>query len=114
MRREEREKERRDFRVPAKLPVKQFWQIPVYEVATRSMIDTDQKKSALSSTQDLQKNADGSVDLCFGPELPEGVNEKNWIKTKPGEGWFTLPRLYAPIEPILNKTWRWNDIERIK
>ena len=25
-----------------------------------------------------------------------------------------LPRLYAPLEPILNKTWRWNDIERIE
>ncbi len=101
------------LRVPAKVPVKQFWQIPIYEVATRSMIHTDQKKSALSSTQDMQKNADGSVDLYFGPELPEGVSEKNWIKTIPGEGWFTLPRLYAPLEPILNKTWRWNDIERV-
>ncbi len=100
--------------VPAKVPVKQFWQIPIYEVATRSMINTDQKKSALSSTQDLQKNADGSVDLYFGPELPEGVSEKNWIKTIPGEGWFTLPRLYAPLEPILDKTWRWNDIEKVK
>lgn len=40
--------------------------------------------------------------------------EKNWIKAKPGEGWFTLPRLYAPLEPILDKTWRWNDIERVK
>jgi len=42
------------------------------------------------------------------------VIEKNWIKTKPGEGWFSLPRLYAPLEPIINKEWRWNDIERIK
>ncbi len=102
------------LRVPAKVPVKQFWQIPVYEVETRSMIDTDQKKSALSSTKDLQKNDDGSVDLYFGPELPEGVDERNWIKTIPGEGWFTLPRLYAPLEPILDKTWRWNDIELVK
>ena len=41
------------------------------------MIHTDQKKSALSSTQDLKKNTDGSVDLYFGPELPEGVSDKN-------------------------------------
>jgi hypothetical protein len=81
------------LRVPGKVPVRQFWQIPVYEVATRSMIDTDQKKSALSRTQDLERNEDDSVDLYFGPELPEGVSEKNWIKTKPGEGWFTLPIL---------------------
>ncbi|MEE8607563.1 MAG: DUF1214 domain-containing protein, partial [Nitrospiraceae bacterium] len=101
------------LRVPADVPVKQFWQIPVYEVATRSMINTDQKRSTLSSTHDFKRNDDGSVDLYFGPGAPKGF-EKNWIKTKPGEGWFTLLRLYAPLEPILNKTWRWNDIERIK
>ncbi len=101
------------LRVPADVPVKQFWQIPVYEVATRSMIDTDQQKSTLSSTDDLRKNEDGSVDLYFGPKSPEGF-EQNWVKTIPGEGWFILPRLYAPLEPILDKTWRWNDIELVK
>ncbi len=99
--------------MPADVPVAQFWQIPVYEVATRSMINTDQKKSTLSVTDDLRKNDDGSVDLYFGPEAPEGF-EQNWIKMKSGEGWFTLPRLYAPLEPILDKTWRWNDIELVK
>jgi hypothetical protein len=101
------------LRVPADVPVMQFWQIPVYEVVTRSMINTDQKKSTLSGTDDLRRNADGSVDLYFGPVAPQGF-EQNWIKTIPNEGWFTLPRLYAPLEPILNKTWRWNDIERIE
>ncbi len=100
------------LRVPAEVPVKQFWEIPVYEAATRSYIDTDQGRSALSGTDNLKRNADGSVDLYFGPKAPKGF-EKNWIKTKPGEGWFTLPRLYAPLEPILDKTWRWNDIEKI-
>jgi hypothetical protein len=102
------------LRVQAKVPVKQFWQIPVYEAATRSLINTDQKKSTFSGGDDLKRNADGSVDLYFGPELPKGVSEKNWIKTKPGQGWFTLPRLYAPLKSILDKTWRWNDIERVK
>ncbi len=101
------------LRVPAEVPVAQFWQIPVYEVATRSLINTDQQRSTLSGTDELHRNDDGSVDLYFGPELPEGVSEENWIKTFPGEGWFTLPRLYAPLEPILDKTWQWNDIERV-
>ena len=74
---------------------------------------TSQQKSTLSGTDDLRRNDDGSVDLYFGPEAPEGY-EKNWIKTRPGEGWLTLPRLYGPLEPILDKTWRWNDIERIE
>ena len=101
------------LRVQAKVPVTQFWQIPVYEASTRSLIDTDQGRSTLSGTDDLRRNADGSVDLYFGPEAPEGY-EQNWVKTKPGEGWFSVPRLYAPLEPILNKTWRWNDIELVK
>jgi hypothetical protein len=41
-------------------------------------------------------------------KAPKGF-EKNWIKTIPGEGWFTLPQLYEPLEPILDKMWRWND-----
>ena len=98
----------------ANVPVKLFWQLPVYEVATRALIHTDQKRSVLSSTEQLKKNADGSVDIYFAPKLPEGISEKNWIKTESGEGCFTLPRLYAPLDPILDKTWRWNDIEKIK
>ena len=100
------------LRVPKDVPVAQFWQIPVYEVGTRSMINTDQGRSTLSGGDELRRNDDGSVDLYFGPEAPDGF-EQNWIKTIPGEGWFTLPRLYSPLEPILDKTWEWNDIERL-
>lgn len=100
--------------VPDDVPVKQFWQIPVYEVRTRALIQNKQGRTSLSSTQKLKTNDDGSFDLWFAPELPDGVPERNWVQTIPDEGWFTLPRLYAPLEPILNKEWRWNDIERVK
>jgi hypothetical protein len=100
--------------VPAEVPVKQFWQIPVYEVSTRAMINAPQQRTSLASTDDLAKNEDGSVDLFFAPELPNGVPESNWVQTIPNEGWFSLPRLYAPLEPILTQEWRWNDIERVK
>ena len=100
--------------MPAEVPVTQFWQVPVYSNATRSLIDTDQKRPTRSSTDDgLVVNEDGSVDVYFGPEAPEGL-EPNWIKTKPGEGWFVLLRLYGPLEPILERTWMPNDIERLK
>jgi len=99
--------------VPADVPVAQFWQIPVYEVATRALINADQQRTSLSSTDELVRNEDGSADLYFAPQLPNGVPKSNWVQTIPNAGWFTLPRLYAPLEPILNKTWRWNDLERI-
>lgn len=99
--------------MPAEVPVAQFWQIPVYEVATRSIINTDQKRATRSGTDNLRKNADGSVDLYFGPKAPKGY-EQNWIKTIPGEGFFLLPRFYGPLKPIIDKTWKLNDVERIK
>ena len=72
------------LRVQADVQVTQFWQIPLYDVSTRSLIDTDQKRSTLSGTDELIQNDDGPVDLYFGPEPPKGF-EQNWIKTKPGE-----------------------------
>ena len=54
---------------------------------------------------DLLKNADGSVDLYFGPAAPAG-KEKNWMQTVPGKGWNTILRLYGPLEPWFDKTWR--------
>ena len=47
-----------------------------------------------------------SVDLYFGPELPEGAPESNWVKTVPGKGWFTLFRLYSPKKPFFDQSWK--------
>jgi hypothetical protein len=35
------------------------------------------------------EDADGSVDILFGPEMPQG-RERNWIRTVPGRGWFPI------------------------
>ncbi len=100
--------------VPGEVPVAQFWQIPVYEVSTRALIQNDQGRTSLAGNREMVANDDGSFDLWFSPELPAGVPESNWVQTIREEGWFTLPRLYAPLEPILTKEWRWNDIERVE
>ena len=96
------------LRMPVEVPVTQFWQIPVYDVATRALINTDQKRGTLSGSDQLRKNADGSIDLYFGPEAPAGY-ESNWIKTIPGKGWFILPRLYGPLTPIWDRSWKLDD-----
>jgi hypothetical protein len=38
--------------------------------------------------------------------------EKNWIQTVPGKGWFVLFRFEGPLEPFFDKTWKPADIER--
>jgi hypothetical protein len=62
--------------------------------------------------QDLQENADGSINLYFGPESPEGM-ESNWIQTTPGKGWFVLFRWYGPTEAWWDRSWQLEDFVRL-
>lgn len=102
------------LRVPAKVPVADFWALTVYDVETRAMIETPQHLAELNpNIGQLKPNADGSTDLYFGPKAPEG-HESNWIQTLPGKSWFTYFRLYGPTEPFYDKSWRLPDIERVK
>ena len=64
------------------------------------------------ATKACRKNPDGSVDLYVGPTAPGGY-EKNWLQTVPGKAWFAYFRLYGPLEPYLNRTWRLPDIESV-
>ena len=101
------------LRVPPNAPAKQFWALTLYDTETRSFIDTPHDIAGLDSRKDLVKNADGSVDLYIGPEAPKG-NEKNWIPTAPGRGWFGLFRLYAPTEAYFDRSWKLPDLARGK
>jgi hypothetical protein len=98
------------LRVPVGAPVEQFWSFSVYDVETRSLLDSG-TRSDVSSRMDLTLNEDGSVDLYFGPEAPEGL-ENNWVKTIPGRGWFTYFRLYGPTQVFFDRAWTLNNIER--
>ena len=99
--------------IPANAPVAQFWSVTLYDNDDRCLIDTGQLPDK-SSRMKLELNEDGSVDLYFGPELPEGTPESNWTKTVPGEGWFTYFRLYAPTQPYFDKAWELPDIKKLK
>jgi hypothetical protein len=37
----------------------------------------------------------------------------NWIQTTPGKGWFTILRLYRPLEPFFTKEWRPSESEEV-
>jgi hypothetical protein len=99
------------LRLPPNIPVKDFWSVIVYGDQTRSMVQTDQRFPSVSSeSKGLQVNADGSIDVFFGPKAPAG-KESNWVQTIPDKGWNTILRLYGPLEPWFAKTWRPGEIE---
>ncbi|UCF32573.1 MAG: DUF1254 domain-containing protein [Phycisphaerales bacterium] len=97
--------------LPPDVPAKDFWSIVVYDNQTRSMLQSTRFPS-LNSQRGVPQNADGSFDIYFGPKAPAG-KESDWIKTMPGKGWNMLLRLYGPLEPWFDKTWRPGEIELV-
>ena len=100
--------------VPADPPAKQFWSVTVYDEKNRQMLVNETKRMDVSSRNPaVAKNADGSTDVYVGPTAPRGY-ENNWIRTKPGEGWFVLFRFYGPTEKLFDKSWVLPDFEKVK
>jgi len=107
------------LRLPKGVPAKNFWSICVYDPQTRSQLQTGQPYQSLNNAQgelelnaqgELDVNDDGSVDILFGPEAPAELRS-NWIQTVPGKGWFTALRLYGPLEPWYDQSWKPGDVE---
>ncbi|WP_425045703.1 DUF1214 domain-containing protein [Primorskyibacter sp. S87] len=100
--------------VPANVPAKDFWSFTLYDNQTRSMLQTDAQFPAIGSNDTgVVQNEDGSYDIYFAPEAPEG-KESNWVQTVPGKGWNTIFRLYGPLESWFDQTWRPGDIELVE
>ncbi len=100
--------------LPGPIPAKNFWSFTVYDNQTRSLLPTDQKVAGIDSTlPGIQKNAEGGFTIWFGPKAPAG-QENNWVQTMPDKGYSVLLRLYGPLEPWFNQTWRPGDMELIE
>lgn len=100
--------------VPPNVPAKDFWSFTLYDNQTRSMLQTDERFPGIDNNRPgMIENADGSYDVYFGPAAPMG-QENNWVQTVPGRGWNTIFRLYGPLEPWYDKTWRPGEIELVE
>jgi hypothetical protein len=99
--------------VPPKIPINNFWSVLVYDSLSRSELQNGQPFPSVSQYTDPRIDANGSVDIYFGPKMPKG-QEKNWIRTVPKKGWFPIFRFYGPLEPFFDKSWKLNDIEKMK
>ena len=101
--------------IPANPPAQRFWSFVVYDPQTRSMLQSKEMPYPSKNNKrnpEMAKNADGSIDLYFGPEAPAG-QESNWVKTVPGKGWFGIFRLYGPGQEWFDRTWKLGEIEQL-
>ena len=99
--------------VPSNVPVRNFWAITTYDLESASYIRNVEPSSIDSNMKDVKKNADGSVDIYFGPEPPKG-KESNWLPTDPNRRFFLLARFYGPEPALFDGSFELNDIELMK
>jgi hypothetical protein len=98
--------------VPPNVPVEQYWSVTAYDRETHALIRGVQRASRSSHIPELQKNADGSLDLYFGPKAPKGL-ESNWVPTDRTRKFELMFRAYAPTKALFEKTWVLPDVERV-
>jgi hypothetical protein len=100
------------------IPQVNFWSVTAYDNMSRSMLDTPQRYPRAGSqsfpSPAAEADGDGSTTIYFGPTQPAGIKRGNWIQTMPNKGWFTILRLYSPLEPFFDKTWRPSEIALVR
>jgi hypothetical protein len=101
------------LRIPANVPTDQFWAVDVYDAATGAFIRESPVVGLDSYKEDLQHNADGTVDVYFSPS-PPGRHETNWIMTRDPEPFFVMFRIYGPRKGAVDGSWLLNDITKVE
>ncbi|TWT39794.1 hypothetical protein KOR42_51720 [Thalassoglobus neptunius] len=104
--------------LPANIPAAAFWSFTLYDNQSRSMLRTPQHYPRAGSqnfpSPAAKSNPNGTTTVYFGPEQPQGIERGNWIQTMPGKGWFTILRLYSPLESFFDKSWQPTEIEVVE
>ena len=101
--------------MPPNVPVALFWSVTLYDAWTRSELQSRAYPSISSQQKPApQANADGSVDIYFGPEKPANVPEQNWVPTLDDRGFFAYIRYYGPLKAFNDQSWEPNDVVLLK
>ncbi|HEY2629729.1 MAG TPA: DUF1254 domain-containing protein [Usitatibacter sp.] len=100
------------LRVPPNPPIEQYWSVTVYDRKTHALVRNMSRASRSSQIPEMQKNADGSIDVYFGPKALPG-KESNWVPTDAKRGFELMFRLYGPKKEFFDKKWVLPDVERV-
>lgn len=100
------------MRLPANVPVSQFWSVTMYDAATHAFIRGNDKYSVSAQTPGLVTNGDGTVDIYFAPHAEEG-QEANTIETGESERFELMFRFYGVGQEVMTKRWALTDAVRV-
>lgn len=93
-------------------PVKGFWSLTVYDnrgFAIKNPIN----RFAISNSDKLKYNKDGSLDIYIQNARPAPAQVSNWLPAPTGS-FVVQMRLYWPQESILKNQWRPPGIQRVE
>jgi hypothetical protein len=100
--------------LPGPVPAADFWSFAVYSGRHRGLLETDQALAGVdSNSPEVTANDDGSYAIWFSPIPPPG-HEGNWVQTLPDKSWSVILRLYGPLEPWFDQTWKPGDVEPVE
>jgi hypothetical protein len=99
--------------LPPKVPAGIFWSLTLYDAANGSGLDNGQPFPSFGSRDKPAQEKDGSTILYLGPKAPDG-KARNWMRTVPDKGYFVILRLYGPLEPWIDRSWKPGDLEPVK
>lgn len=102
-----------ELRLSPPPPVRYFWSVTVYDLATRALYPNSENKYIVNDrTPGLIWGKDGSVSIRFQSAPVKGKAKANWIPVPNGPFYVSI-RAQGPKEAILNQSWRPSAIERI-
>lgn len=85
--------------------VRNTWSVTLIDSADRRVIPNALNRYTINDRSPLQENADGSLTLGFGPRLPAGVAQSNWLPTATGKRYMIVYRFYGPTKDVVDGTW---------
>jgi hypothetical protein len=98
--------------LPPHIPARLFWSVTLYDPMLGVGLDNGQPFPSINQMDKPKMNADGSIDIYFGPHSPGA--DKNWIATIPNQAFFVNIRLYAPTKPFFDHTWKPDDVVKVQ
>ena len=85
-----------------------------YNITDGTMVETPQLMPSINGLGKFATNADGSVDLWFGPQKPADAPVTNWIQTVDGRNFLVALRLYGTGVEFFDQTWKPDDVVKVE
>jgi hypothetical protein len=99
--------------LPKDVPAEHFWSVIAYNSEDGAWYKNQPKAGVASSDKGVKVNADGTIDIFFGPKAPAG-QKANWVPTTPDTNYWLYFRFYGPEPAVFTKSWQLPDLEEVK